>query len=59
MIFAAVTLRVELPLLIAAFQAFDPAYMMVSWSCWVPNLLVAEWIVRRTPAPFLPGYARR
>jgi len=49
MILAAVTLRVHLPLLAMAFQAFAPAYAIVAWSCWVPNLLVAELIVRRTP----------
>ena len=26
---------------------FRPAYITVSWLCWVPNLLVAEWMVRR------------
>lgn len=49
MILAAMTLRFELPLLAASFGAFDPAYRIVAWLCWVPNLLVAEWIVRRTP----------
>ena len=48
MILAAVTLRIELPLLAMWFKAFAPAYAIVAWSCWVPNLLVAEWIVRRT-----------
>lgn len=51
MILAAVSLRFQLPLLSIAFGAFDPAYAVVAWSCWVPNLLVAEWIVRRDPAP--------
>lgn len=51
LLFAAVTLRVEMPLLVVAFQGqFEPAYQIVSWLCWVPNLLVAEWIVRRTRA---------
>jgi uncharacterized membrane protein len=48
LILAAVTLRIELPLLaIYYYQAFAPAYRIVAWSCWVPNLLVAEWLVRR------------
>jgi uncharacterized membrane protein len=51
MIFAAVTLRIELPLLAVGFRAFDPAYAIVAWSCWVPNLLIAEWLLRRRPAP--------
>jgi hypothetical protein len=24
------------------------AYQIVSWSCWVPNLLFAEWWLART-----------
>ncbi len=45
--FAAVTLRVWLPLLIMLFQDFTPAYRIVAWLCWVPNLLVAFFVVRR------------
>ncbi|NEU08594.1 DUF2306 domain-containing protein [Flavihumibacter sp. R14] len=45
--FAAVTLRIWLPLLIMVFQDFTPAYRIVAWLCWVPNLLVAFFIVRR------------
>jgi uncharacterized membrane protein len=48
LIFAAVTLRIELPLLIMAFGDFTPAYQVVAWLSWVPNLLWAEWYVRRT-----------
>jgi uncharacterized membrane protein len=48
LLFAAVTLRIELPLLAISFQAFEPAYRIVSWFCWVPNLLVAEWYIRRS-----------
>ena len=44
---AAVTLRNELPLLLVARVQFSHAYVIVSWLCWVPNLLVAEWILRR------------
>jgi Predicted membrane protein (DUF2306) len=48
-IFAAVTLRVELPLLILAFRGdFSPAYAIVSWLCWVPNLAWASWYVTRS-----------
>jgi hypothetical protein len=49
LIFAAVTLRLELPLLMAAYGGrFDPAYLWVSWICWVPNLIAADWYIRRT-----------
>ena len=48
LIFAGVTLRVELPLLVAAHGgAFAPAYQWVAWLCWVPNLWWAERYVRR------------
>jgi uncharacterized membrane protein len=47
--FAAVTLRVELPFMLALLHwPFRPAYIIVSWLCWVPNLLVAEWMVRQS-----------
>jgi hypothetical protein len=46
--FAAVTLRIWLPILITIHNGdFIPAYHIVAWLCWVPNILVAFWIVRR------------
>jgi len=48
LMYAAVMLRVELPLLIMYFRDFTPAYQIVSWLCWVPNILVIEAYVRRT-----------
>jgi uncharacterized membrane protein len=48
---AAVTLRVQLPFLMGVLHwPFPPAYITVSWLCWVPNLLIAEWMVRRRMA---------
>jgi hypothetical protein len=47
--FAAVTLRHELPLLVLGGLEFPTAYTIVAWLCWVPNLLVAEWVVRGSP----------
>lgn len=45
--FAAVTLRLWLPLAQFVLHIeFIPAYQAISWLCWVPNLLVAEMIVR-------------
>lgn len=44
--FAAVTLRVLLPLGLAAGVAFETVYRVVSWAAWVPNLLVVEWRLR-------------
>jgi uncharacterized membrane protein len=57
LIFAAVTLRIELPLLVAAFGAFLPAYLVVAWLSWAPNALWAEWYVRRTINAPLPTFA--
>jgi hypothetical protein len=48
LLFAAVTLRIQLPLLAAAFGGFLAAYRLVAWSCWVPNLLLVELYLRRT-----------
>jgi hypothetical protein len=45
---AAVTLRFWLPLLTVGFQLdFSVAYPIVAWLSWVPNLIVARWIVTR------------
>ena len=44
--FAAVTLRIWLPLLVMYFHDFNPAYQIVAWLCWVPNLIVAWFIVK-------------
>jgi uncharacterized membrane protein len=52
MIFAAVTLRLWLPLLLMAFGSFPPAYQTVAWLAWVPNLAFAEAYIRRTRAAF-------
>ena len=44
---AAVTLRIWLPLFQFAFDIeFITAYRIIAWLCWVPNLIVAEMIVR-------------
>lgn len=53
--FAAVTLRIYLPLFTGAMDmAFIPAYMIIAWLCWVPNLLVAEFVIIRS-LPRMPG----
>lgn len=45
---AAVTLRQYLPLMLFALHwPFSRAYITVAWLCWVPNVLIAEWMVRR------------
>ncbi|WP_114749708.1 DUF2306 domain-containing protein [Pleomorphovibrio marinus] len=48
--FAAVTLRIWLPLLSTLFGDFLIAYKITSWLCWVPNLIVAHIInLRKSP----------
>ena len=42
------TLRLWLPVLVAAFGGFPPAYLAVAWLCWVPNLVAAEAHIRFT-----------
>ncbi len=42
MTFAAVTLRIYLPVAPALGFDFMPAYVAISWLAWVPNLVVAE-----------------
>jgi hypothetical protein len=57
---AAVTLRLYLPSSQLAGLPFTVAYPAISWLCWVPNLLIAEWFVRarQSFAP-LPGSSFR
>lgn len=43
---AAVTLRLYLPSSQLAGYPMAAAYPAISWLCWVPNLLIAEWFVR-------------
>lgn len=45
--FAAVTLRIWLPLLTIVLGEFLLAYKIVAWLCWVPNIIFAHFWVRR------------
>ncbi|MEO7450946.1 MAG: DUF2306 domain-containing protein [Chitinophagaceae bacterium] len=54
--FAAVTLRIWLPILTIYFGNFVTAYRIVAWLSWVPNLIVAYLFTRlfikhELPAP--------
>lgn len=44
---AAVTLRIYLPLLTMAFHDFTKAYFIVAWLCWLPNVAVAYFLIKR------------
>ena len=48
--FAGVMLRLWMPLFVTAGVEFLSAYVVVAWLCWIPNLLVAEWMIRRRRA---------
>jgi uncharacterized membrane protein len=45
--FAAVTLRLWLPGLVVSGVPFQIAYPLVAWLCWVPNLVLAEWLFNK------------
>jgi len=55
---AAITLRIYLPLLPLTGLSFSTSYRIIAWACWVPNLFVAEWLLRHQPIsepiPHLP-----
>ncbi len=43
---AAVTLRLYLPVG-EGLAGFEASYPVICWICWVPNILLAEWLLRR------------
>jgi len=45
--FAAVTLRIYLGLSVAIGIEFEEFYPLVAWLCWVPNILIADWVFNR------------
>lgn len=47
-LFGAVTLRIWLPLMAIGMKEFETPYLIVSWLSWVPNLIWAEWYLRRS-----------
>jgi uncharacterized membrane protein len=49
--FAAVMLRLYVPAAVVAGAEFEQAYTVIAWLCWVPNLLVIEWFLRRPATP--------
>jgi hypothetical protein len=49
--FSAVSFRLILPIGIASGLAFWEAYAWSTWLCWIVNLGLAEWIIRRKQQP--------
>ena len=49
--FAAVTLRLQLAGMIGIGQmTYADASLILAWSCWVPNLILVEWLIARNPS---------
>jgi uncharacterized membrane protein len=45
--FAAVNLRIYIPLAMLLGLPLATAYSVIAWACWVPNLIVMAWFCRR------------
>jgi uncharacterized membrane protein len=46
--FAGVMLRVWVPVTTTLGAEFTAAYTVIAWTCWVPNLIFAQWIISQT-----------
>ncbi len=44
--FAAVMLRIYIPVALVSGLGFEASYPAIAWLCWVPNLIVAQLLVR-------------
>ncbi len=53
--FAAVTLRIWLPIFTIAGIPFLTAYVIIAWLCWVPNSLFAEFLVWKLKRRAVPA----
>jgi uncharacterized membrane protein len=53
--FAAVTLRLYLPVSQVLEVPFDLSYQLISWLCWVPNLMIGECLIRVLRSPSAEG----
>lgn len=42
---AALTLRIYIPVFLISGASFEEAYPLIAWLCWVPNLIIAEWVL--------------
>lgn len=51
---AAITLRLILAVGTVADQPFMRVYIFSAWACWIINLVIAEVIISRRPAPVGP-----
>jgi hypothetical protein len=44
---AAVTLRIWLPLSEISGIPFGESYPVIAWISWVPNLIIAQWLISK------------
>lgn len=50
----AVTLRLQVPFLVAMLETdYTGVLPIIAWSSWVPNILIAEWIIQKQHLPIL------
>lgn len=42
---AALTLRIYLPVALMSGLRFEEVYPLIAWLCWVPNLLITDWLI--------------
>lgn len=57
--YAAVTLRIYLPVAAGLGLEFAEVYPAIAWVCWLPNLVVAQLIIRRLQGEPPIGVAHR
>jgi hypothetical protein len=57
--FAAVTLRLYMPLASFLPVSGEDAYRAIAYLCWIPNLLIAELLLRTRFSSRLPAAAGR
>ena len=48
--YAAVMLRIYLPIAMVVGLEFSQAYPVIAWLCWLPNLVVAQLLIARSEA---------
>ena len=44
---AGISLRIIVPVGIALGGSFRTSYIVAAWGCWIGNVLIGEWIVRK------------
>ena len=57
--YAAVMLRIYLPVAMIAGLEFDQVYPAIAWLCWLPNLVVAQLVIGWSDARRAPSEVTR